>query len=75
MRLMKRISSPFPIVFACIKDQLNVLTKMNSAMFFNASLEELRRAGESLEGVAEVEEGGYSATIGVYHELHCLVSP
>lgn len=44
-------------------------------MFFNVSLEELRRSGESLDGVAEVEEGGYSATLGVYHELHCLVSP
>lgn len=44
-----------------------------TAMFFNATLEELSRSGESLENLAAVKGGGYSATIGVYHELHCLV--
>ncbi|XXH04605.1 hypothetical protein Hte_011022 [Hypoxylon texense] len=41
-------------------------------IFFNASFDELRRAGESLENLAAVKGGGYAATIGVYHELHCL---
>ncbi|KUI57858.1 hypothetical protein VP1G_05200 [Cytospora mali] len=39
---------------------------------FNASVEEIERAGESLEDVAEVTMGGYLAGLGVYHELHCL---
>ncbi|KAI1119164.1 hypothetical protein F5Y14DRAFT_460479 [Nemania sp. NC0429] len=41
-------------------------------MFFNASLEELQRGGETIKNLAVVEGGGYAATIGVYHELHCL---
>lgn len=43
------------------------------AMFFNASLEELQRGGEMVKNLAVVEGGGYAATIGAYHELHCLV--
>ncbi|ROV91403.1 hypothetical protein VPNG_09969 [Cytospora leucostoma] len=38
----------------------------------NASAEEIERAGESLDAVAEVTMGGYLAGLGVYHELHCL---
>ncbi|KAI1743831.1 hypothetical protein F4680DRAFT_321645 [Xylaria scruposa] len=41
-------------------------------MFFNASIEELRRGGEVIKNLAVVEGGGYAATIGAYHELHCL---
>ncbi|KAI1432589.1 hypothetical protein GGR50DRAFT_586863 [Xylaria sp. CBS 124048] len=41
-------------------------------MFFNASIEELQRGGERLENLAAVQGGGYAATIGAYHELHCL---
>ncbi|KAI0457658.1 hypothetical protein F5B21DRAFT_462634 [Xylaria acuta] len=41
-------------------------------MFFNASLEELQRGGETIKNLAVVEGGGYAATIGAYHELHCL---
>jgi hypothetical protein len=44
------------------------------ALHFNASLAELQRAGESLENLAGLEGGGYVAALGVYHELHCLVS-
>ncbi|KAH8896403.1 hypothetical protein GQ53DRAFT_626293, partial [Thozetella sp. PMI_491] len=39
---------------------------------FNASAEEVERAGESLENAAEVMMGGYLAGLGVYHQLHCL---
>ncbi len=31
-------------------------------------------AGESVEDSAELVEGGYLAALGVYHDLHCLVS-
>ncbi|KAI1169853.1 hypothetical protein F4777DRAFT_595889 [Nemania sp. FL0916] len=41
-------------------------------MFFNASLEELQRGGETIKNLAVVEGGGYAATIGAYHELHVL---
>lgn len=42
------------------------------AVYFNATKEELERAGESFEDIAELEGGGYPASLGVYHELHCL---
>lgn len=32
------------------------------------------KAGESRENLAELVDGGYLATLGVYHELHCVVS-
>ncbi|KAI6080728.1 hypothetical protein F4821DRAFT_273635 [Hypoxylon rubiginosum] len=40
--------------------------------YFNASLEELDKAGETLENLTELTSGGYLSSIGVYHELHCL---
>ncbi|KAK4169818.1 hypothetical protein QBC43DRAFT_351996 [Cladorrhinum sp. PSN259] len=39
---------------------------------FRASREELEQAGETYEDAVELNDGGYLATIGVYHELHCL---
>lgn len=44
------------------------------AAYFNATFEDLKRAGESLENVTQLTGGGYLASIGVYHELHCVVS-
>ncbi|KAI1129775.1 hypothetical protein F5Y10DRAFT_145402 [Nemania abortiva] len=41
-------------------------------VFFKASREELERAGESVENSIELVGGGYAATLGVHHELHCL---
>jgi hydrogenase maturation factor HypE len=38
-------------------------------------MEELEKAGENLHNISELTGGGYLATIGVYHELHCVVSP
>ena len=46
---------------------------MFAGAFFNATIPEFTRAGESLENLTELTEGGYLASIGVYHELHCLV--
>lgn len=43
------------------------------ATYFNTTQEELQRAGEKLENLTELVGGGYLATIGVYHEIHCLV--
>ncbi|KAK8080941.1 hypothetical protein PG997_008759 [Apiospora hydei] len=40
--------------------------------YFNATVEELERAGESLDNVTRLTGGGYLASIGVYHELHCV---
>ncbi|KAF7525071.1 hypothetical protein G7054_g11195 [Neopestalotiopsis clavispora] len=40
--------------------------------FFRVTKDELERAGESLINLAELEDGGYPATLGVYHELHCV---
>ncbi|KAI6784067.1 uncharacterized protein J7T54_004613 [Emericellopsis cladophorae] len=41
-------------------------------VYFNATRDELEKAGESFENIAELEGGGYPASLGVYHELHCL---
>ncbi|XDG00480.1 hypothetical protein ABKA04_000095 [Annulohypoxylon sp. FPYF3050] len=40
--------------------------------YFNATIEELEQAGESLNDIARLKEGGYLASIGVFHELHCV---
>lgn len=46
----------------------------SSALAFNATLEELQMAEETTDGdLAKLEGGGYLASLGVYHELHCLV--
>ncbi|KAK4224047.1 hypothetical protein QBC38DRAFT_486307 [Podospora fimiseda] len=39
---------------------------------FRATQEELEQAGETWEDAVELDDGGYLATTGVYHELHCL---
>ncbi|CAJ2501471.1 Uu.00g043240.m01.CDS01 [Anthostomella pinea] len=41
-------------------------------VYFNISREELEAAGESLDNIVELVDGGYPASISVYHELHCL---
>lgn len=44
------------------------------AVYFNASLDEVLRAEETItDDMAEVAEGGYLANMAVYHELHCVV--
>jgi len=45
-----------------------------TALFFSASKGDMISAGESVEDSAELVEGGYLAALGVYHDLHCLVS-
>ncbi|KAI0543321.1 hypothetical protein F4679DRAFT_590600 [Xylaria curta] len=44
-----------------------------SSMYFAASREEVLKAGEIIDDkTVEVTGGGYLATLGVYHELHCV---
>lgn len=38
------------------------------------SKEELETAGIWRDDIVELENGGYMASLGVMHELHCLVS-
>lgn len=42
------------------------------ALYFNASKEEIELAGASPSKAVRVKSGGYIASLGVYHELHCL---
>ncbi|KAH7324818.1 hypothetical protein B0I35DRAFT_406578 [Stachybotrys elegans] len=53
-------------------EQDQAWTHLIEPIFFSASAEELERAGESLHNAVQMTEGGYLATISVYHELHCL---
>ncbi|KAI1148001.1 hypothetical protein F4825DRAFT_470788 [Nemania diffusa] len=46
--------------------------RLITPVYFNISREELTKAGESFEHIIELTEGGYLASLGVYHELHCL---
>lgn len=48
--------------------------KLMLPVYFNASREELDKAGETFRGEDEAElvDGGYLVNLGVYHELHCL---
>ena len=44
------------------------------ATFFGATVEEMVAANESTEDSAQLAGGqGYLASLGVYHEIHCLV--
>jgi hypothetical protein len=49
-----------------------VLTRAE-ATFFAATEAELLRAGANVEESVKLAEGGYLASLGVYHEIHCLV--
>ncbi|CEJ86434.1 hypothetical protein VHEMI04104 [[Torrubiella] hemipterigena] len=40
--------------------------------YFGASHDEMIHAGESFENVTELTAGGYMASLGVYHEIHCV---
>ncbi|KAI0168903.1 hypothetical protein GGR52DRAFT_496187 [Hypoxylon sp. FL1284] len=40
--------------------------------FFNVSSAELEKASAWFDNIAELTGGGYVATLGVYHELHCV---
>ncbi|KAI2614962.1 hypothetical protein GGR54DRAFT_642699 [Hypoxylon sp. NC1633] len=46
--------------------------KLIRPSFFNATREDFEKAGESMYRSPELTAGGWPATIGVYHELHCL---
>ena len=41
-------------------------------LYFNISYTEIQAAGASPADSVRVKEGGYIASLGVYHELHCL---
>ena len=44
------------------------------ATLIRATRDELIAAGESLENATELADGsGFLASLGVYHEMHCLV--
>ncbi|RCI13931.1 hypothetical protein L249_8162 [Ophiocordyceps polyrhachis-furcata BCC 54312] len=40
--------------------------------YFNLSRDELERTGEPADRIVEAVAGGYMASLGVYHEIHCL---
>lgn len=67
---------PIPQAYELIKLSIESLKVyiLCSAVYFKAEREELERAGESMDDKVELEQGGYLANLGVYHELHCLVS-
>ncbi|RDA88978.1 hypothetical protein CP532_0703 [Ophiocordyceps camponoti-leonardi (nom. inval.)] len=40
--------------------------------YFNLSRDELEKTGEPTDRIVEAVAGGYMASLGVYHEIHCL---
>jgi hypothetical protein len=46
---------------------------IRTALLFNATAEEMAMANEPLEDSVQLRDGGYLVSLGVYHELHCLV--
>lgn len=42
--------------------------------YFNATAAELVSSEVPLENAVKVSGGGYLAALGVYHEMHCIVS-
>ncbi|KAK7182981.1 hypothetical protein DPSP01_010298 [Paraphaeosphaeria sporulosa] len=47
-------------------------TALLQPFYFNASASELSNADVSPTNAVRVKQGGYLASLGVYHELHCL---
>ena len=48
----------------------------STATFFGATSGEMSSANESVDDAAKLAEGGgFLASLGVYHEIHCLVRP
>ncbi|KAI0097292.1 hypothetical protein GGR51DRAFT_566618 [Nemania sp. FL0031] len=54
------------------EEQDGAWDRLITPVYFNISREELTRAGESFEHIIELTDGGYIASLGVYHELHCI---
>ncbi|KAI1428154.1 hypothetical protein F5Y12DRAFT_733886 [Xylaria sp. FL1777] len=54
------------------EEQEEAWDRLITPVYFNISRDELSRAGESFEHIIELTEGGYIASVAVYHELHCL---
>ncbi|ORY16977.1 hypothetical protein BCR34DRAFT_597362 [Clohesyomyces aquaticus] len=40
--------------------------------FFGATEQEIMQAGDTVDDSVKLEDGGYVAALGVYHEVHCL---
>ena len=38
------------------------------------SKDEIMKAGENMTNIVQLEDGNYLGVLGVYHQLHCLVS-
>lgn len=41
-------------------------------LYFNASATEIQSAGASVDKSVQAKDGGFIASLGVFHELHCL---
>ncbi|KAF2266931.1 hypothetical protein CC78DRAFT_111712 [Lojkania enalia] len=41
-------------------------------LYYPATKEELERNGDDPDVIIRLKEGGYFATLGIYHELHCM---
>ncbi|KAI0428954.1 hypothetical protein F5Y09DRAFT_343163 [Xylaria sp. FL1042] len=54
------------------EEQEEAWDRLITPVYFNITRDELSRAGESFENIIELTEGGYIASVAVYHELHCL---
>ncbi|KAI1213248.1 uncharacterized protein F4807DRAFT_449920 [Annulohypoxylon truncatum] len=50
----------------------NAWQDLLTPMYFKATREEMLRGEQPLENGTQLTGGGYLATLGVYHELHCL---
>jgi hypothetical protein len=51
----------------CLKSDIR------AAMLIQASESEVERTNENLSERLELVQGGYLGSLGVFHELHCLV--
>ncbi|KAF2728223.1 hypothetical protein EJ04DRAFT_569715 [Polyplosphaeria fusca] len=54
------------------EDKVAAWQQLLQPLYFNASVEELQLAGADPATAVRVKDGGYIASLGVYHELHCL---
>lgn len=61
-------------LFAGPPSSMNTLAwqRLLRPLYFNASTKELVASNTSMADAVKVADGGYVASLGVYHELHCL---
>lgn len=70
---MGRASTPY-VFHPQISEQYISIINNNKALFVNVTAEELREMNVDPQHQLQLFNGGFIASLEVYHHLHCIVS-